>query len=190
MSSNADNEFKHSSTTEVDSEVNYKLLSIDIGVHNLAIAIFSNGKFGSFQLADIDKFRSKNEDLVIYRCKALTEILNILKPTTIIVEKQFTSNVKAMSIMYAIVMYSITSKLDVKLIDPKMKFKYWDIPINTHNKEHKKESVARCEKYLVEINSSFLNDFRNLKKKDDVADAINQGIAYLKFIETLPSSIH
>ena len=166
-------------TLKMTSEVNNKLLSIDIGCHNLAIAIFLNGKFDSFQLADIDKYRPKDEDLVIYRCKTLTEILNTLKPTTIIVEKQYTSNVKAMSIMYAIVMYSIASKIDIKLIDPKMKFKYWGIPINTHNRQHKLESIKRCARYLEEINSSESTDYIRLKKKDDVADAINQGVAYI-----------
>ena len=145
---------------------------------------------------------TKKLELVLNRCSNIVWLLDQISPDVILCEKQFPTNVKAMNLMYAISTYATVHNLEMKIIDPKEKFKFWNIPINTKNKAHKKESVRRCEEYLSHssemdyvlsekpegctecyaLPKRLLQKFENLSKKDDVADSINQCLAHFALL--------
>lgn len=145
-------------------------LSLDIGCNNMAYAYFKNKDLIKYDLYSLDEDKKRNELIIHHRINRLIQLIESFDTINkIIVEKQFNTNTKAMSIMYSIATISKIKNIECIIYDPKDKFKYWNIPIDTKNKNHKKESIKRCPV-----------DLSMYKKQDDLADAINQGLIYIQ----------
>ena len=159
------------------------ILSIDIGVKNLAYAIITFPAV-TFDVIDI----SKTKD-AIERCRLINRYIgNIIKENsidTVVIEKQFLGNTVAMELMYSIITLALTLDRRVHLFDPKEKFVYLDLEYNTKNKAHKKLSVNIARNFLKNFENKYscfmfqmLYNFEKYKKQDDIADAINQGLVF------------
>ena len=84
----------------------YKILSIDIGIHNLGYSLYDvdNNKL-FFDLYDIDEKISKNDNIILSRTKIINDFVkNIFDKhnniNTVIIEKQVNVNTMAMELMY------------------------------------------------------------------------------------------
>ena len=161
------------------------ILSIDIGVKNLAYAIITFPVI-TFDVIDISKPNNAVE-----RCRLIQKLIGkLIKENsidTVVIEKQVPQNIVAMELMYSIITLALTLTGNAYLFDPKEKFTYLDLEYNTKNKAHKKLSVNIANNFLKYVEEKYshlcyefqmLYNFEKYKKKDDIADAINQGIVY------------
>ena len=161
------------------------ILSIDIGVKNLAYAIITYPAI-TFDVIDISKPNN-----AVDRCRLIQDLIgNIIKEnhvSYVVIEKQFSQNTVAMELMYSIITIAITLTGNAYLFDPKEKFTYLDLEYDTKNKAHKKLSVDIARNFLKNLEEDHFDswntfqmpyNFEKYKKQDDIADAINQGMIY------------
>lgn len=167
------------------------ILSIDLGIKNLGWALLkvdsikksvTNVDFGIFI---VDGKKSSKESVVSYRCGRLNEFFKMFKDEKldyIIVERQVNNNTQAMCLMYAIVMHAmnVVEENRIFIFDPKLKFTFYHEEYCTKNKAHKKQSIERARKLICKDYSELTSKFDEFDKKDDISDAINQGITYLE----------
>lgn len=149
-----------------------RYISVDIGINNLGIA-WGESTLEDFMLYSI---QAKSPVTIVSELKCLfMEILDKDGKNILIVEKQMNSNTKAFGLMYALIGLCTGMRfIDIILFDPIRKFTGMDITYDSKKKEHKKISAQMCEEKLREMDSSeLLSKFISLKKKDDVADAVN-----------------
>lgn len=169
------------------------LLSIDIGIKNLGWSyILYDPKKNetnlsiSFDIYTIDEEHKKGkESTVVYRCRRINEFFEQFEEgeiEDIVIERQVNTNTQAMSIMYALVMkaFEILPKEHIHIFDPKLKFTFYNETYSTKNKEHKKKSIDKAHTLLTLYYTDQLEKFNSFPKKDDISDAINQGITFLK----------
>ena len=172
-------------------------LSIDVGTRNLGYAVIESGVVLDFDLFDIEaEISSKYKKLAVVnaRVKVIVEFLDLIcskfNVSKIVVEKQNINNPTAMIIQSIIMTYGELKNIETISFDPKTKFNIsnllklnsgFDIETlqkfttyNSSKKEHKKNIVTICRKILE--NSELLGKFDEFSKKDDISDAIIQGL--------------
>ena len=157
-------------------------LSIDIGIKNLGYAIydadFNDLEFGMFNIAEaVDAHMKKNTEVVIERCRVIKDFfkyLNVEAFDGVIIERQVNKNIMAMGLMYAIANEALNYTSNVIIFAPLLKFKTFGIKYSTKGKEHKKLSVNIALNLLQTHFPELVDVFKAFKKKDDIADALNQ----------------
>jgi hypothetical protein len=129
-------------------------------------------------LIDISK---NNSNLVIQRCYKLIDFVNTLEigpDDVFIIEKQSQNNIVAMEIMYSLTAIVLTKTKNLILFDPKLKFTSINEKYETKGLRHKRKSIEMAQNAL-----KFFPDsetvFESFDKKDDIADALNQGLIHL-----------
>lgn len=178
------------------------VLSIDVGTRNLGYAVIESGVVLDFDLFDIEAVISskyKKLPIVNARVKVIVEFLSQFNVGKIVVEKQNINNPTAMIIQSIIMTYGELKNIETISFDPKTKFNIsnllkldivkqnvengpgFDIETlqkfttyNSSKKEHKKNIVTICRKILE--NSGLTDKFDSFSKKDDISDAIIQGL--------------
>ena len=158
-------------------------LSIDIGTKNLGYAVFDLAEAGlaeaglEFGLYNIEEHLKGSGEIVVERCKVIKSFfksLNVERFDGVIIERQVNNNVVAMNLMYAIASEALNYTSNVIIFAPLKKFKTFGIKYSTKKKEHKKLSVEIAGKLLITHFPELCEVYRAFKKKDDIADAINQ----------------
>ena len=150
------------------------ILSLDIGTKNFGYALISKSslKFGVFAIGSNIK---KRYDIL---SDFLTKVIKENNVEYVVIEKQVNVNTVGMCIMY--MLFSICSTIldssHVDLFVPLQKFKVLKLPYNTYRKQHKKQSIEYARNLISHRYPTELQEFDKLCKKDDVADAFNQGI--------------
>lgn len=156
-----------------------RYISVDIGVNNLGIA-WGSSTLDDFMLYTIE---AKSPVTIISELKSLfIKVMDKDDKNVLIVEKQMNSNTKAFGLMYGLIGLCTGMKfVDVVLFDPIQKFAGLNITYDSKKKEHKKISAQMCEDKLRDMqNTDLLNKFLQLRKKDDVADAVNMLLLIIK----------
>lgn len=168
----------------------YYILSIDIGVKNLGYSIIGVSKL--MNLKDISiRFGivnlSESDTTISARCeslyKFLDKIFTAIKITTVIIEKQVPNNIKAMELMYAI--YGMATVMlkgqqsNIIVFDPKLKFTSLNVPYDTKNKQHKRQSISYAKSFIEKQLPNKLSEFVKHTKKDDISDSINQALVWI-----------
>lgn len=152
------------------------ILSIDIGIKNLGYAVFFQDdlQFGMFNIA---AHLEKKCDLIIQSCSVIREFIKSFQTRfdLVIVERQVRMNPKAMQLMYSVVSVAQEYADEVITFDPRDKFRVFGIEYSSKNKQHKKLSVNMARDLIHTRYPEKLSEFESFKKKDDIADAINQG---------------
>lgn len=155
------------------------ILTIDIGIKNLAIA-YALKEEQNLKIIDIDLFtlNGKNPIEIILELKII--FMNIFNKYPnenwkIYIEKQINKNVKAFGIMYGIL--GIISNLNnfiIELFDPINKFSNINVEYNSNKKEHKKLSIEMAKTRLIKYEEyNILSKLDHFNKKDDISDCIN-----------------
>ena len=153
------------------------ILSLDIGTKNFGYALLSKSslKFGVFAIGSNIK---KRYDIL---SDFLTKVIKENNVEYVVIEKQVNVNTVGMCIMY--MLFSICSTIldssHVDLFVPLQKFKVLKLPYNTYRKQHKKQSIEYARNLISHRYPTELQEFDKLCKKDDVADAFNQGIIWI-----------
>lgn len=165
------------------------MISIDIGKRNTAIAILRNGVVESVRLLSLGAPR-RGESVVTHTVKTLIGVVNEYTDkdggcpiSGAVVERQVSTNVCAMNIMYCLATIFEMRGVPVTIFDPKRKFSDQErLPslfgVCTDKKRHKK-AVVEC--VLGDLSSEIIPDtvrdqIRDMDKQDDVCDAIIQGL--------------
>lgn len=156
------------------------LLSIDVGIKNLAIcAISPDAQITHWELLQCDP-------TALGVKKSLSSLPYLEDVTRVVIERQPTKN-QTMKCMEAYIhMYFVMMGHCVTLISPKQKLvyakasPYWpclDLPNTYYNR--KKISVETVKNVVTQTNQPLAPVFLNSKKKDDLADAALQGLAFI-----------
>ena len=165
-------------------------LSIDIGIKNLGFAIYyQNGSeatvldFGLYNINEDIKDHTKSKtNVVSERCKSIKRFFESLKFKSyeaIIIERQVASNSIACYLMYSIATEALNYTNNVVIFTPAEKFKTFQIPYSTTNKQHKRLSTTLASNLITKHFPEMIHKFNTFEKKDDIADAINQLITVL-----------
>ena len=147
-------------------------LSVDVGVTNLGIAYGENDLEGFL----LYTFHDRSPVLLASELKGvITNLIHERHQCVLIVEKQMNANTKAFGIMYCLIgMCTGMGFIDVVMFDPIMKFAGMDVHYDSKKKEHKKLSAEMCRTRLLSRGlTDMVEEFDKLRKKDDVADAVN-----------------
>lgn len=172
------------------------ILSIDIGVKNLGYSVITY-KEPAYTIEDVDVVfgicnisdgTGPSDTVIASRCTALLAFLSKLmydhNITRVIIEKQVPTNIKAMELMYAIygmcsILLGTTDPDKLIIYDPKLKFTTLNVPYNTKNKAHKRQSITYAAKLFDSVFKSGKDAFNKHQKKDDIADSLNQALIWM-----------
>ena len=162
-----------------------KILSFDIGVKNLALAVIEYPQI-SFKLNDISKAKD-----ALDRCRTVQELMRDVKEnvTAVVIEKQYPTNTVAMELMYSIISFALSFTDNIYLFPPKEKFDFLGLEYTTKNKAHKKLSVELAKKFLARNYPPLYQEFCRYSKQDDIADALNQALVFGVKNKYLPDDI-
>jgi hypothetical protein len=168
------------------------ILSIDVGIRNLAMCQFDDTSNTVIQW-DVSGIPPEHKDgIYVSLCKHLDERPWILTCDTILIEKQPDRNKKMVSVMHFLHAYFIikTPKSDTIIYDARFKIPDVAGPGRTQYLIRKKTAIERCRNFLetTETNKHWLPMFDASKKKDDLADTVMQAISFTKRVEPLPKS--
>jgi hypothetical protein len=162
------------------------LLSIDVGIKNLALCVLTDQ--GSIEYWSLITCKEPTPKGV---CEALGS-LDSSAVTDVVIERQPNRNQRMKCMEAYIHMYFVMSGKRVSLISPIQKLRYaesspyWpglenselsNLPNTYYNR--KKMSVETIKTYLANTSQPLANVFNASKKKDDLADAALQGLAFL-----------
>ncbi len=76
--------------------------------------------------------------------------------------------------MYSIATEALNYTNNVIIFTPAEKFKTFQIPYSTKNKQHKRLSITLASNLINKKFPSLINKFNSFEKKDDISDSINQ----------------
>lgn len=183
---------EESGEQSVESEQIHCVISIDLGIKNLGYTTFryypSNGQTLAGMSAEFglwnctEKVRGR-VSVVESRCQRIREFFETVVGDDIvdhvIIERQVDRNVMAMGLMYACYATALGYTNSVVVFDPKEKFVKLNVEYSTHNKDHKKQSVEYADKLICKWWADQIDMYRVEKKKDDIADSMNQGIVWM-----------
>ncbi|MCQ2976280.1 MAG: hypothetical protein MJ211_15880 [Bacteroidales bacterium] len=166
-------------------DTSIEIIAFDIGVKHLAFCMLENEKNFKFGMFDI------SAKTPIDRLKNLHNSLKLLPlPKLVVIEQQVITNSVAMTIQSAITMFYLTEGINVKLYNPKEKFKIDNLK-KFKGKEHKQLSISYARNILEKTNLKQLSDFEHYTKKDDIADALCMALfTYLNDENKISKLIH
>ena len=81
--------------------------------------------------------------------------------------------------MYSIATEALNYTNNVVIFTPAEKFKTFQIPYSTTNKQHKRLSITLASNLITKHFPEMIHKFNTFEKKDDISDAINQLFAVL-----------
>jgi len=163
------------------------ILSIDVGIRNLAMCMFDD-KTNTIKHWDVSGIPPEHRDgTYVSLRKHLDERPWVLESDTVLIEKQPDRNKKMKSVENFLHAYFVIKVPDTTTIIYDARFKIPDVsgPGKAQYMKRKKTSIDRCKIFLEthENNHSWLPIFEASKKKDDLADTVMQAISYTKRIE-------
>lgn len=164
------------------------ILSIDVGIRNLAMCLFDD-RTSLIEQWDVSGIPPEHrEGLYVSLRKHLNERPWILSATTILIEKQPDRNKKMKTVENFLHAYFVIKAPEADTIIYDAKFKIPDVsgPGKTQYNKRKKASIDRCRLFLEsnDVNSHWLPMFTASAKKDDLADTVMQAISFTKRVDT------
>lgn len=161
------------------------LLSIDVGIKNLAMCLMDPGtkKIHEWEVAGVPPQSS------VGLFKSLKKHMDArpwvrLAPGTVLIEKQPDKNKTIKSVEHFLHAYFLCQGQDVIIWDARHKIPDVAGPGRAKYLERKKASIDRCRIFIEATNPQWVHDFDKHKKKDDLADTCMQA---LSFIDRQPS---
>lgn len=173
----------------------HAVISIDPGIKNLGWAVLMwNGSSVEriddmkvqFGVYNIDANIPKRMNTVVGRCESLKTFFGQMREVTkgamieaIVIERQVSRNTMTMGLMYTTTALAMAITDEVVIFDPKSKFNKVGVTYVTERKQHKKQIVRYAGNVLRKWWRDGMVLFESMRKKDDVSDAIIQGLVWL-----------
>jgi len=169
------------------------ILSIDVGIKNLAMCLLDEDKNNLVVEWDVDGIPPQHRDGVYVSMRDHLDARPwVLNAKTILIEKQPDRNKKMVSVMHFLHAYFIIRcpKAETILYDARHKIPDVAGPGKAQYNKRKKVSIERCEDFIRSnsVNSHWIDTFVKSKKKDDLADTVMQALSFVNRREVLPAS--
>ena len=169
------------------------ILSIDVGIKNLAMCLLDEDKNNLVVEWDVDGIPPQHRDGVYVSMRDHLDARPwVLNAKTILIEKQPDRNKKMVSVMHFLYAYFIIRcpKAETILYDARHKIPDVAGPGKAQYNKRKKVSIERCEDFIRcnSVNSHWIDTFVKSKKKDDLADTVMQALSFVNRREVLPAS--
>ena len=163
------------------------ILSIDVGIRNLAMCLFDEHST-LIEQWDVSGIPPEHTDGVYVSLrKHLDERPWVLTATTVLIEKQPDRNKKMKTVENFLHAYFVIKAPETETIVYDARFKIPDVsgPGKAQYAKRKKASIDRCRIFLEssDVNAHWLPVFDTSKKKDDLADTVMQAISFTKRVE-------
>jgi hypothetical protein len=169
------------------------ILSIDVGIRNLAICLMDEDNGNIVKEWDVDGIPPQHTDGVYVSMRDHLDARPwVLGAKTILIEKQPDRNKKMVSVMHFLHAYFIIKCPQAETILYDARHKIPDVagPGKAQYNKRKKVSIERCEAFIRDgtTNAHWLDTFIKSKKKDDLADTVMQALSFVNRIEVTPAS--
>lgn len=169
------------------------ILSIDVGIRNLALCLLNDKKHNRVEQWDVDGIPPEHKNGIYVSLRDHLDARPwVLQADTILIEKQPDRNKKMISVMHFLHAYFIIRcpKAETILYDARHKIPDVAGPGKAQYNKRKKVSIQRCEEFIRDgtTNIDWLEVFIKSKKKDDLADTVMQALSFVNRIEVLPKS--
>ena len=169
------------------------ILSIDVGIKNLAMCLLDEDKNNLVVEWDVDGIPPQHKDGVYVSMRDHLDARPwVLNAKTILIEKQPDRNKKMVSVMHFLHAYFIIRcpKAETILYDARHKIPDVAGPGKAQYNKRKKVSIERCEDFIRSnsVNSHWIDTLVKSKKKDDLADTVMQALSFVNRREVIPAS--
>lgn len=169
------------------------ILSIDVGIRNLAMCLLNDKKHNRVEHWDVDGIPPEHKDGIYVSLRDHLDARPwVLTADTVLIEKQPERNKKMISVMHFLHAYFIIRcpKAETILYDARHKIPDVAGPGKAQYNKRKKVSIERCEAFIRDgsVNSDWLDTFLKSKKKDDLADTVMQALSFVNRVEVIPVS--
>ena len=163
------------------------ILSIDVGIRNLAMCLFDEHSTLIKQW-DVSGVPPEHRDgTYVSLRKHLDERPWVLEADTVLIEKQPDRNKKMKTVENFLHAYFVIKAPETETIVYDARFKIPDVsgPGKAQYAKRKKAAIDRCRIFLEsgDVNTHWLPIFDASKKKDDLADTVMQAISFTKRVE-------
>jgi hypothetical protein len=160
------------------------ILSIDVGIKNLALCLLDEKAGNLVREWDVDGIPPQHTDGVYVSMRDHLDARPwVLTADVILIEKQPERNKKMVSVMHFLYSYFIIKcpRAETILYDARHKIPDVAGPGKAQYNKRKKVSVERCELFIREgtTNAHWLQTFLKSKKKDDLADTVMQALSFV-----------
>lgn len=166
-----------------------KILSIDVGIKNLAYCLIDNTEILEWNIIDITS--KSNANACSYMVKLLDTCQNILNCDLVLIEKQPSKNNKMRIIEGLLNAYFVIKGMnndestikDVKVYSAKHKLGKDTFKGKSNYSQRKKLGIFRCNAFLQQVKQKedIEKIFDKSNKKDDLADCLLQSLSYIDF---------
>ena len=158
------------------------ILSIDVGIRNLAMCLIDNEKI--VRQWDVSGVPPESSD-GLYPCmrKHLDDRPWVLDADVVLIEKQPDRNKKMKMVEHFLQAYFVIKIPDKETIIYDARHKIPDVvgAGKAQYRKRKQTSIDRCKEFLEkgpEGNRHWLETFKKSKKKDDLADTVMQALSF------------
>lgn len=155
------------------------LLSIDVGIKNLAMCLIDSSTRRIYQW-DVSGVPPQHADGLF---KALKVHLRgrpwTLDAHTVLIEKQPDRNKTMKGVEHFLHTYFLCHDKDVIVYDARHKVPDIAGPGRARYIQRKKASIERCRQFLQETQPDWIQVFDKHKKKDDLADTCMQALSFI-----------
>lgn len=155
------------------------LLSIDVGIKNLAMCLIDSSTRRIYQW-DVSGVPPQHADGLF---KALKVHLRgrpwTLDAHTVLIEKQPDRNKTMKGVEHFLHTYFLCHDKDVIVYDARHKVPDISGPGRARYIQRKKASIERCRQFLQETQPDWIQVFDKHKKKDDLADTCMQALSFI-----------
>jgi hypothetical protein len=162
------------------------LLSIDVGIKNLAMCIMDSEK--KIHFWEVDGVPPLHSDGLFGSMKKHLDERNFDNVTKVLIEKQPDKNKGIKSIEHFLHTYFLCHDKEVVIWDARHKIPDISGPGKVQYAKRKKASVDRCRVFILETNPEWVEQFDKSKKKDDLADTVMQALSYKPEVKEVPKS--
>lgn len=155
------------------------ILSIDVGIKNLAICLLDSTTIHKWQIINLNY----GTDFCTAIIHAFDELLPILQNATVVIERQMTR--KMTNIQCYLEMYFRLKGYSVIIYSPKYKLQGTGQENSGKGKTlynaRKKASISLCQDWLIQYpqEEDIMSQWKTAKKRDDLGDTLAMAIAYL-----------